>query len=99
VAVREKHILTPDQVSRLMDVISEPVRAMVWLCLFTGLRIGEVLGLPWKNVDSTSGQIRVTQGFYREPSVLQNQTRQTPRFDPDCSQNGSNQAARELEAR
>lgn len=65
VAVREKHILTPEQISRLMDVLPEPTRTMVWLCLLTGLRIGEVLGLPWKNVDFASGQIRVTQAFYR----------------------------------
>jgi integrase len=38
---------------------------MVWLSLLTGLRIGEVLGLPWNNVDFTSGQIRVTQAYYR----------------------------------
>ena len=65
VAVGEKQILTPEQVSRLMDVISEPVRTMVWLSLLTGLRIGEVLGLPWKNVAFSSRQIRITQAFYR----------------------------------
>ncbi len=65
IAVREKHILTPEQISRLMEVLPEPARTMVRLCLLTGLRIGEVLGLPWKNVDFTSGQIRVTQAFYR----------------------------------
>jgi integrase len=65
VAVREKHILKQEQISRLMDVISEPVRTMVWLSRLTGLRIGEVLGLPWKNVDFTSAQIRVTQASYR----------------------------------
>ena len=65
IAVREKHILTPEQISRLMEVLPEPARTMVWLCLLTGLRIGEVLGLPWKNVDFTSGQIRVSQANYR----------------------------------
>jgi integrase len=48
-----------------MDVLSEPVRTMVWLSLLTGLRIGEVLGLPWKNVDFNSGEIRITQACYR----------------------------------
>jgi integrase len=65
VAVREKHILTPEQISRLMDVTPEPVRTMAWLALLTGLRIGEILGLSWKNVDLEAGQIRVTQGYYR----------------------------------
>jgi integrase len=65
VAAREKHVLTPDQITRLMEVLSEPVRTMVWLSLLTGLRIGEVLGLPWKNVDFPSGEIRITQACYR----------------------------------
>jgi integrase len=65
IAVREKHILTTEQISRLMEVLPEPARTMVWLCLLTGLRIGEVLGLPWKHVDFTSGQIRVSQAIYR----------------------------------
>jgi integrase len=65
VAVREKHILTPEQISRLMDALSKPTRTMVWLCLLTGLRIGEVLGLPWRNVYFASGQIRVAQAYYR----------------------------------
>jgi integrase len=65
IAVREKHVLTPEQITRLMDVLSEPVRTMVWLSLLTGLRIGEVLGLPWKNVDFASGEIRITQACYR----------------------------------
>ena len=61
----EKHILTPEQISRLMDVTPEPVRTMIWLALLTGLRIGEILGLPWKDVDLAAGQIRVTRGYYR----------------------------------
>jgi integrase len=65
IAVREKHILTPEQISRLMEALPEPARTMVWLALLTGLRVGEVLGLPWKNVDFASGQIRVAQAFYR----------------------------------
>jgi integrase len=69
IAVREKHILTLEQISRLMEVLPEPARTMVWLSLLTGLRIGEVLGLPWNNVDFTSGQIRVTQAYYRGTSA------------------------------
>jgi len=38
---------------------------MVWLGLLTGLRIGEILALSWKDVDFAIGQIRVTRGYYR----------------------------------
>ena len=63
--VREKHILQLEQIPRLISVLEEPVRTMVWLGLLTGLRIGEILGLAWKDVDLVAGQIRVTRGYYR----------------------------------
>ena len=47
-AVREKHALQPDQIQRLcwQMLASEPVRTMVLLGILTGMRIGEILGLP-----------------------------------------------------
>ena len=38
----------------------------VLLCLYTGLRIGELLGLTWDDVDFTKGVIKVTKTVYRE---------------------------------
>jgi len=38
---------------------------MVHLALITGLRVGEILGLRWKDVDFTSGTLRVEQAVYR----------------------------------
>lgn len=38
----------------------------VLLCLYTGLRIGELLGLTWDDVDLERGVIRVTKTVYRE---------------------------------
>lgn len=70
IAVREKHVLAPEQISRLMEVVPEPARTMVGLCLLTGLRIGEVLGLPWNNVDLASGQIRSRKLVTAEPLAL-----------------------------
>src|SRR3989454_9112464 len=63
--VREKHILQPEQISALLIALKEPVRTMVLLGVLTGLRIGEILGLSWKSLDFTSGQLRVEQAFYR----------------------------------
>src|SRR2546427_7009047 len=65
VPVREKHILQLEQIPQLISVLEEPVRTMVWLGLLTGLRIGEILGLAWKDVDLVADQIRVTRGYYR----------------------------------
>lgn len=36
------------------------------LCLYTGLRIGELLGLTWNDVDLDHGVIKITKTVYRE---------------------------------
>ena len=36
------------------------------LCLYTGLRIGELLGLTWNDVDFDRGVIKITKTVYRE---------------------------------
>lgn len=63
--VREKHVLTPNQITKLLTVLQEPVRGMVLLGLSTGLRVGEILGLRRKDVDFFHKQIRVEQNYYR----------------------------------
>jgi integrase len=64
-AVREKHVLTPEQISQLSGVLREPVRTMFLLAILTGLRIGEILGLRGKDLDLDSGELRVEQACYR----------------------------------
>ena len=38
----------------------------IFLCLYTGLRIGELLGLTWNDVDLDRGVIKITKTVYRE---------------------------------
>ena len=64
-AVREKHVLLPEQIPPLLAILGEPVHTMVLLGVLTGLRIGEILGLQWRNVSLASGEIRVEQACYR----------------------------------
>jgi len=63
--VREKHVLTPPQIALLLALLKEPCRTMVLVGLLTGLRVGEILGLRWKEIDLISGQLRVEQTIYR----------------------------------
>jgi integrase len=63
--VREKHALTQEQISRLLDIFREPFRTMFLVGITTGLRVGEILGLRWRDVDFGSKQIRVEQNCYR----------------------------------
>jgi len=57
----ERAYLTPDQVSTLLASLPEPCRTLVVIAALTGLRIGELLALRWKNIDLTSGSIRVRE--------------------------------------
>lgn len=38
----------------------------ILLCLYTGVRIGELLGLTWSDVDFDRGVIKITKTVYRE---------------------------------
>jgi integrase len=64
-SVREKHALQPDQISRLLALLNEPVRTMVLVGILTGMRIGEILGLRRKDVKFGSVQIEIEQACYR----------------------------------
>jgi integrase len=63
--VREKRVLMPEQVARLLAVLREPIRTMVLLAVLTGLRVGEILALRWQDVDLVGGELRVVQAVYR----------------------------------
>jgi integrase len=63
--VREKHALTLEQISRLLTIFGEPVRTMFLIGVTTGMRVGEILGLRWQDVDFANQQIRIAQNCYR----------------------------------
>lgn len=61
--------LTSDEQKQLQETIKgERLEMAVLLCLYTGIRQGELLGLPWKNIhidlDGTS-YIKITQALNR----------------------------------
>jgi integrase len=62
--VAEKAPIDPAKVRALLEALPEPSRSLAWLCSFTGLRIGELLALRWREVDLESGFIRVLQTVY-----------------------------------
>jgi integrase len=62
---REKRVLMPEQVARLLAILREPVRTMVLIAVLTGLRIGEILALRWQDADLDRGELRVAQAVYR----------------------------------
>jgi integrase len=48
---RKTIVLTIEQLAPLLQSLEEPVRMLAITVAMTGLRIGEVLALRWKNVD------------------------------------------------
>jgi len=64
----EKTVLTPEQLSSLLEKLLEPSRSLVWLLALTGLRIGELLALRWQDVDLKAGLLRVNRTLLRRAS-------------------------------
>jgi len=44
-------VLTPEEITAILEEMSDPLRGMIELDAFTGLRRGELIGLRWEDVD------------------------------------------------
>jgi integrase len=51
---RNKPYVTPQQFTSLLFLIPEPYASMVYVAIYTGLRVSELIGLKWKNVHADS---------------------------------------------
>lgn len=60
--MRKPKVLTVDQYHSLLPLVPEPYRTMVVIAQCLGLRISEILGLQWRDVDFHSLVIRVERG-------------------------------------
>ncbi len=63
--VRPTRVITVEQLRALLRVLPEPVRTMVLLCAFTGIRAGELFALRWRHVDLERGVLQVREGVHR----------------------------------
>lgn len=63
---REIRPLDPDQARALLDACREhPLEPFVTVALGCGLRLGEALGLQWKDVDLDNGTLQVRRPVQR----------------------------------
>jgi integrase len=67
---REAIALTPDQVGQLLaSVATHPHRIAFHILFNTGVRVSELLGLRWCNVDLDAGEIRIVEQLARGKKV------------------------------
>jgi integrase len=66
---RSKPFVTPTQFAALIELIAEPYATMVYVAVFTGLRVSELIGLRWRNVgaDSIAVEERYCRGDWGPP--------------------------------
>ena len=62
---RERRILTDEEALALFEVLPHVVRLILKTLDCSGMRISELLGLRWKNVDLATGWLRIEERYYR----------------------------------
>jgi integrase len=71
---REKRILTGEEIEALLRATSKTYRPIIATAIFTGLRLSELLGLWWGDIDLDDGAMHVRRtrdriGNYAEPKT------------------------------
>jgi len=63
---KKKLALTPAQLRGIIDNAKEEYRPLFLMAAITGLRLGDVQGLRWANVDLLDGKLSVTHSLWRD---------------------------------
>jgi integrase len=66
---KPKPFIRVDQFYALLELIEEPYSSMIYVAVFTALRVSEIAGLVWRNVhaDTISVEQRYCRGDWDEP--------------------------------
>jgi len=60
---RDKPYVTPQQFDALLELMAEPYATMIYVAVYTGLRVSELCALRWRNVHASS--ISIDERFCR----------------------------------
>jgi integrase len=61
----QKPWVTPEQFAQLLEHVPEPYATMVYVAIFTGLRISELIGLRWNDVTFDPPQLTIDERYCR----------------------------------
>ena len=75
---RSKPYITEQVFSLLLALVPEPYASMIFVAVYTGLRVSEVIGLRWRNVQEDS--ITIEERYCRGDWGLRSRRPATPRF-------------------
>jgi len=66
---RRKPVISPEQFNKLVQLVAEPYASMLYVSVWTGLRVSELIGLRWRciNRDSISVEERYCRGDWSQP--------------------------------
>jgi integrase len=78
-ARREMRILEKDEIDRLLRATPERYQPLIATAIFTGLRLGELLGLTWVDVDFERSVVRVRKQLAKDGSRVDPKTPQALR--------------------
>lgn len=73
--VREKRLLSAEELRTLIAALPERPKFIVLIIFGLGLRISEVLGLRWKDVDFEKRLVTVRRRWYRGDLSEENETK------------------------
>lgn len=62
---REKRSVTADQLRAILAALPDQTRFMVLIAVMMGLRISEICGLQWGDIDFAAGTLTVKRRWYR----------------------------------
>src|SRR5437588_2396067 len=82
----DKRVLEPDEIRRLLEAAGDTFRPLIAVLVFSGLRLGEALGLRWQDVDTTAGWLHVRNQLDQKRALAPLKTRAGRRdieLDPD----------------